>query len=281
MSSTAGFPTRQILRLLNLSEGRLRYWVRSGFVNPARGPGNRYRFRFHDLLILRTAQALIGAGLPARRVRRALEQLRRALPSGRSLTEVRILASRGEVVVQEGGRAWEPETGQWLLDLEAWELAEAAAPLTRAAAEQAEREADSMSAEEWYELGLDLEATLPEESIRAYERAIESAPDLPAPYLNLGRLHHERGDLAAAEELYRKALANGAEDPIAAFNLGVVLQDGGRWQEAAAAYRTTIERDPGYADAYYNLAAVYEQLGDGAVALQNLQAYRRLTKAGR
>ena len=280
MTANTGFPTRQILRLLDLSEGRLRHWVRSGFVEPARGPGNRFRFRFQDLLILRTAQALVDAGVPVRRVRRALDRLRNSLPEGRSLTGMRILAGRGEVVVEEAGRAWEPASGQWLLDLEVRKMAEAAAPAAIEVAREASA-ADELTAEEWYEFGLDLEATALDEAIRAYERAIKLRPEFAAPYLNLGRLHHERGALEVAEGLYRQALAAGAGDATAAFNLGVVLQDLGRAPDAAEAYRQAIELDPAYADAYYNLAEVYEQLGDNAVALQNLQVYRRLTKPAR
>ncbi len=276
--TTAGFPTRQVLRMLDLSEGRLRYWVRSGFVDPARGPGNRYRFRFQDLIVLRTAQALMQAGLPARRVRLALDALRRELPVGRSLSAVRVLAKRGEVVVQEGGRSWEPATGQWLLDLDAGELAAAAEPLSRAAVARLPEDREELIAAEWYELGLDLEAVLPEEAERAYRHAIDRDPSLAAAYLNLGRLRHEEGDLEEAEALYRGARDCSPTDPTAAFNLGVVLQDAGRWAEAAKAYRCAIDLDSGYADAYFNLAAVYEQLGEAAVALQSLQAYRRLIR---
>jgi len=278
MSPQTGFPTREVLKLLGLTEARLRYWVRSGFVRPGRGPGNRFNFRFQDLVMLRTTQALIESGLPIRRVRRALDHLRRTLPQGRLLTELRIVASGGEVVVEHGGVAWEPESGQRVLVLDVAEMARAAAPLAAAMSAEAQRRAPELSAEDWYLLAIDLEATSVEDAVEAYQRAIALEPALAGPYLNLGRLLHEQGDLEAAEELYRQALANCAPDATAAFNLGVALQDGGRWSEAGAAYRQAIELDPGYADAFYNLSAVYEHLGDRAVALQSLQTYRRLTR---
>lgn len=278
MSPQTGFPTREVLRLLGLSEARLRYWVRAGFVRPGRGPGNRFKFRFQDLVLLRTTQALVDSGLPIRRVRRALEHLRRTLPRGRLLTELKIVASGGEVVVEQGGVAWEPESGQRVLILEVAEMARDAAPLAAAMSAEARRRAPELTAEDWYLLGIDLEATTVRESIDAYRRAIALDPSFAGPYLNLGRLLHEQGDLEAAEDLYRRALANCAPDATAAFNLGVALEDGGRWREAAAAYQHAIDVDPGYADAFYNLSAVYEQLGDRAIALQNLQTYRRLTR---
>lgn len=278
MSPSAGFPTREVLRLLGLTESRLRYWVRVGFVKPGRGPGNQFRFRFQDLVLLRTAQALVESGLPIRRVRRSLDQLRRSLPRGRSLTELRIVAVGGEVVVEEAGQAWEPATGQRLLILDIGEMARSAATLVPAVIAEAGRAA-RLSAREWHDLGEDLEATSPSESIAAYRRALTLDPESAPTCLNLGRLLHEQGDLSAAEELYRKALRHAGGDVTAAFNLGVVLQDAARWREAATAYHSVLALDPSYADAYYNLAAVYEHLGDSTVAFQNLQAYRRLTRA--
>jgi tetratricopeptide (TPR) repeat protein len=278
MSSQTGFPTREVRRLLGLTEARLRYWVRSGFVKPGRGPGNQLRFRFQDLVLLRTTQALVDSGLPIRRVRRALDHLRRTLPEGRALTELKIVAVGGEVVVEEGGLAWEPDSGQRVLILDVADMARSAAPLAAAVSAEAHRRAGELDAEDWYQLGIDLEATSPQEAAAAYEQAIELAPSFAGPYLNLGRLRHESGDLTAAEGLYRRALRHCAPDATAAFNLGVALEDGGRWREAAAAYRQAIVLDAGYADAYYNLASVSEQLGDRALALQNLQAYRRLIR---
>jgi tetratricopeptide (TPR) repeat protein len=278
MSPSTGFSTQQVLGLLGISEARLRYWVRSNFVIPGRGPGNRFRFKFQDLVLLRAAQALVDGGLPTRRVRQSLERLRSTLPVGKSLTGLRLFVSGGEVAVEESGAAWEAASGQRLLILDVGEIARSAAPLAAAVAAEADRSEAELAAEDWYELGLDLEATAIDESVAAYRKAIELDPELAAPYLNLGRLLHERGDLEGAEELYRRALRHCGPEPTAAFNLGVVLQDGERWLEAVDAYNQAIELDAGYADAYYNLAAVYEHLGDGAVALQNLQAYRRLTR---
>lgn len=263
-----GFSTREVASLLGISDARLRTWVRSGLVRPGRGPRNHLRFAFQDLVILRTAQALLEGGVPIRRVRRALDRLRRTLPADRALTELRIVAVGGEVVVEEGGRAWEPASGQRRLLLD---VADLALPLALPAA-------GGRSADDWYELALDLEVTAGDEAQGAYRRALELNPELAAAYLNLGRLVHEQGDLAAAEALYRQALERCEPEATAAFNLGVVLQDGERWAEAAAAYRRALELDPAYADAYYNLAAVYEALGDRTIALQNLQTYRRLTR---
>jgi tetratricopeptide (TPR) repeat protein len=46
----------------------------------------------------------------------------------------------------------------------------------------------------------------------------------------------------------------------AAFDLGVVLENLGRLPEAVGAYEAVVAADPEYADAYFNLPGVYEQL---------------------
>jgi len=65
-------------------------------------------------------------------------------------------------------------------------------------------------------------------------------------------------------------------DGTALFNLGVCLEDLGRTDEAMLLYRRTIRVDADCADAYYNLARLYEKRGDSAAALRHLQTYRRL-----
>ena len=92
---------------------------------------------------------------------------------------------------------------------------------------------------------------------------------------------HERGDLEGAEEHYRHALANRADDPTATFNLGVALEDQERVAEALDAYERAIALNTQNADAHYNAARLYEKGGDYGASLRHLRAYRDLTRRGR
>src|SRR6267154_1299541 len=56
-----GYGSREVSRMLGLSVGQLRSYVRAGFLKPARGPRGELRFNFQDLVLLRTAQGLVGA----------------------------------------------------------------------------------------------------------------------------------------------------------------------------------------------------------------------------
>jgi len=208
-------------------------------------------------------------------VRRVLRELRDQLPRGRSLAAMRVSGEGGQIVVRSEGEAWNPESGQLLLDFEVAELAEQAAPLATRLVERAGDPAD-LSAEDWYELGFELEASAPEEARDAYSRGLDLDPQHADAHLNLGRLIHEKDGAAQAEGHYRAALEARPGDAVATFNLGVALQDRGLLRQALSAYRQAVDLDGEFADAYYNMAAIHEELGNVAVAIQNLKTYIRI-----
>ncbi|BDG04590.1 tetratricopeptide repeat protein [Anaeromyxobacter oryzae] len=271
-----GYRAQDVARMLGLSVDEVRRFARAGFVDARRGPRNELRFSFQDLVLLRAAAGLVHAQLPAARVRRALRQLREQLPAGRSLASVHVAAEGEEVVVQDGGARWAPESGQVLLDFDVSDLARRVAPLVRAAARK--RAPGKLDAESWYQWGCDLEDGAPAEAREAYREALDLEPDHPGAHLNLGRLLHEGGDPRAAEYHYRRALADPAHRATAAFNLGVALEDQGLLDEALLAYARAVEADAGLADAHHNLARLLERLGRKADALRHLAAYRRLVR---
>ncbi len=270
-----GYRTRDVARMLGLSEAQVRAFVRLGFVAARRGARRELRFSFQDLVLLRAATGLLRAHLPARRVRRALSRLARQLPDGRSLASVRISADGDRVVVRDGQAAWQPESGQALLDFGVADVAETVAPLLATASRPG---GEPIDAEGWYAWGCDLEDGAPEQAKEAYRRALALDPAHAGANMNLGRLLHEAGDPAAAEPCYRRALATAPDDPVAAFDLGVALEDQRRPEEALAAYRRALASDPGMADAHHNAGRLLERMGRRREALRHLGEYRRLTR---
>lgn len=273
-----GYPTSEVARILGVSEAQVRSSIRAGFLSPRRGPRGAFRFSFQDLVILRAAQGLRAAEVPPRRIKAALARLADQLPRGRSLAAVAISAQGGEIVVREGGVAWEPATGQRVLDFDfrVAELAEKAAPLAHRAVAEARDRGEDYDADDWYELAYELEATSPADAVQAYGRAIEIEPAHADAHLNLGRLLHEESRLDEAERHYREALRLRPDDPTARFNLGVALQDLGRTREALGAYREALTEDPRYADAWYNLASLLETMGEREAAFRSLKRYKEL-----
>ncbi|HXF94829.1 MAG TPA: tetratricopeptide repeat protein [Gemmatimonadales bacterium] len=271
-----GYTARDAAQLLSLTVAQVRAFARDGLLTPGRGPRGDYRFSFQDLVILRTAKALVAARIPTRRIRRALRRLRQQLPRGRSLAELRITAEGDRVLVHDGQAAWNPESGQLQLDFQVADLATRAAPVARRAAQAARRAEPQLDAEDWYALGLDLEAVDPDEARDAYRRALELDAHHADAHVNLGRLLHEEGLVVEAERHYRQALAADPGHATAAFNLGVALEDLARPGDAVEAYREALASDPRLADAHYNLSRLYERAGKKAAALRHLGVYRRL-----
>src|SRR4051812_34083601 len=110
-----GYSAQQVAKMLGLSPGRLRAYVRAGFLSAERGEHGKLRFTFQDLLLLRTAEGLVAERIPPRRVVRALKKLRERLPDARPLTGVQLAADGDRVVVRDGDSRWQPESGQVLL----------------------------------------------------------------------------------------------------------------------------------------------------------------------
>jgi tetratricopeptide (TPR) repeat protein len=269
------YSARDVERLVHLPRSRIRSLVEAGFVSPARGPRNAWRFSFQDLIILRTAQALTAAKVPLKRITRSVKELRRRLPDSMPLSGLNISAEADRVVVREGAHRWRAESGQYLLGFEGDPAAGSLSILERRGAEP------PTCAEDWFDRGVALETQDPEAAIEAYERAIAADPALLNARINLGCLLHETGRLDRAESVYREALQVNGDDPMLLYDLGVLLDDRGRKEEAMEAYRAALREDPRFADCHYNLALLCERLGRPRDAIQHMAAYRRLTTTTR
>jgi tetratricopeptide (TPR) repeat protein len=85
------------------------------------------------------------------------------------------------------------------------------------------------------------------------ERSLLARPDDFASQYNLGNLHLERGDPAAAAGRYRKAVALRPDHVASLVNLSMAEARLGRLAEAEAALRAAIRVQPREASAHFNL----------------------------
>ncbi|NNF05241.1 MAG: tetratricopeptide repeat protein [Candidatus Eisenbacteria bacterium] len=274
-SFPSGYTAKQAARLLELSENQIRGFIQEEFIEPRRGPKGELRLSFQDLVLLRTAKEL-SKTLSTQKIKRVLRDLKEELPQGRDLSALRITAEGDEIVVRDGRTLFNPESGQTLMNFAVADLAAEVAPLAVVQVEEAKENDADMVADDWYEIGCDLETHEPDHAREAYRRALELEPMHPDAHINLGRLLHLHGHIDAAQTHYRLALQSRPKDATAAYNLGVALQDLGRVLEAMRAYRRAIHLDPMASDAHYNLAQICEETGRKREALRHLQAYKRL-----
>jgi len=264
------YSVREVEKLLGLPRSTIRALTEAGFVSPARGPRNAWLFSFQDLIVLRTAQALAAAKVPHRRITKSLKELRRHLPQEMPLSGLRISAVADRVVVKEGANHWQAESGQYLLAFQGDPVEGSLSVIERVV------DAESASAEEWFDRAVALERDDVTAAADAYRQAVEADPASLDARINLGRLLHETEHFAEAERVYRDAIKAGSEDPLLLFNFGVLLEDMDRKTEAMTAYKAALHADPRMADCHYNLALLFEKLEQPKEAIRHMSQYRRL-----
>jgi len=264
------YGVRDVERALGLSRTIIQSLVRAGFVTPTRGPRNAYRFSFQDLIVLKTARELSLAQIPSRRIAQALKRLRRCLPVDMPLSGLRIMADGDQVVVREGDRRWHAHSGQYLLDLEI-------TPDERGVKIALHRDdARLRTADAMFDEASRIEESDASTAIDLYRRALSVDPAHSPAAANLGRLLHLEHRLDEAEHAYRAGIARCGPEPMLLFNLAVLLEDMGRPEEARESYEAALEAHPDFADAHYNLGALYESLDERQKALRHLRCYRNL-----
>ena len=270
------FTLRRVQAMLGLSRRVVDGLIAEGFVVPARGRRNEFRFTFQDLMLLRTAHALQASKIPPRRILRSLARLKATLPSELPLTGLRITAIGADVAVRSPQGQWQADSGQLLMDFDVAPAGADVAFIERVPATPA----TANDAAAWFARGEALEASDLAGAEAAYRQALALAPEQAGAYLNLGAMWSEAGRFAEVVALSDEALARCAPSPDLAllhFNRGVALDHLDRLPEAMASYETSLTLDPTLADAHYNLGRLREQLGDPRGALRHFSAYRRLT----
>lgn len=265
------FTTGEVAKILNLPDSRIRSFVRAGFLTPGRGQKKSLQFSFQDLLFLKTAKTLLDSRVPSKKVARMLSFLKRQLPDDQHLSRLKIYADGRRVVAWDGRSRWQPDSGQFLFNFDPRAIVRRVKFCRPPKPIQ-----NSLTAEQWFNLALELEASSTKEAQRAYHLALDLEPQMAEAHLNLGKLYHDGGELEKARAHYQAALEIDADDPSAHFNLGVLLEDLKRPQEAMLAYRDAIKLEPSFADAHYNLGLLCESLGKKTEAVAHFRTARKI-----
>jgi tetratricopeptide (TPR) repeat protein len=225
------YGVREVAKLLRMPRGTIASLVKAGFVSPTRGARNAWQFSFQDLIVLRTAQALADAHIPAKRITKSLRELRRHLPDAMPLSGLSIGAVGNRVVVKEGASRWQAESGQYLLAFEGNPAAGDLKVIEQTAA-----------VDDGYELH---QAGRLQQAEVAYRKALEADDADPLLHYNLAVLLEDLGRGAEAAACYRAALR---ADPALAdghYNLALLCEKLGRPQEAIrhmAQYRKLVAK---------------------------------------
>lgn len=273
------FSPRDVAKLLGVTVGRLRSLDKSQIVSPSAMRNGRRAYTFQDLIALRATHGLLAKHVRLKDVVQAIGALRRALPRvTRPLQELRIVSDGRKVVVQTEGGAFEPVSGQMVLDFRVEGLRDDIVRVLR----QDGGGSRQRSAYDLYMRAstLDEDPASFDEAEGLYKRATELDPSLAIAYTNLGNIRFRRGDEAGAEQLYRKALEIDERQPEAHYNLGYVMLERGYASRAVTYFESAIKTDPRFADAHFNLAMAYEALADEVRARVHWKRYLELEPTG-
>ena len=227
------FGVREVEKLLRLPRSTIHGLIKAGFVSPVRGARRTYLFSFQDLIVLRAAQALAIANVPAKRITKSLKELRRHLPESMPLSGLSIGAVGDRVVVKEGARRWQAESGQYLLAFEG-----------DPASGQLEIIERSTSLEGEIDRGYELhQAGRLSQAEAVYRKALAAYGGEPLLQYNLGVLLDDLGRKPEAMEMYRAALRGDPRMADCHYNLALLCEELGKPREAIrhmAQYRRLV-----------------------------------------
>jgi len=277
------FSVRDVARLFDLPEGKLRYWSQTGFLTASARDRGRVYYTFRDLIAVKIAKELLDAGLPLQRVRKSLDALRASLPQvDAPLARLRIRCAGDQVIVEDREGAFEAATGQLLLDLDVSSLNDRVAQVLSFPA-VASVESTNRTAFDWFLEGCDLEQKarggigVDPVSLAAardaYEKALEIDPQLAAAWTNLGSMRAEANDLDGARDYFDRALRCDPEQPEAQVNLAELAFRQRDMDVAIAGYRQVLRVAPDHAEAHYGIARALLAVGGKAQALAHLERF--------
>jgi tetratricopeptide (TPR) repeat protein len=256
-----------LAELLGVPLAVVRRWHRRGLIVPAREVRRLPYFDFREVATARRMAELLAAGVSPQAIERKLAELARFVPSvARPLAQLsvivegkQLLLRQGEGLIAPGGQIWfdfEAAPGHpGLSDDQDSGDAEAGDRNVHATHLPIHRSLSSAHS------GTDKELR------GEVSDAIPTAADLVAEAASL----EEAGQLAAAADLYRAALAAEGPDPQICFALAEILYRLGDAAAARERYYMTIELDEEYVEARANLGCVLAELGERELAVAAFQ----------
>lgn len=288
-----------LAELLHVPVAVIRRWHRRGLIVPAREVRRLPYFDFQEVATARRLAELLAAGVSPPQIEQKLADLARYLPGvQRPLAQLSIIVRGKEILLRQGDGLVEPG-GQLRMDFEA------IAPAWTPDAGEQTRPARATDAAANAEPGAAGIYATPGAVVPLFPT--EPLPTAPDDLCRLAAELEEDGQLAAAAEMYRVALAAAGPsaeicfqlaellyrqgDPSAAreryyqaieldedyvearANLGCVLAETGQRELAVAAFQGALRYHPDYADVHYHLARILDELSRNQEAEEHWRAF--------
>jgi tetratricopeptide (TPR) repeat protein len=250
--------------LVGVPVSAIRRWHRRGLIIAARQVGRLFYFDFEEVATARRIAELVAAGLPLRTIERKLAALARSLPKvQRPLAQLPIVVEGKRLLLRQGDGLIEPG-GQFHFDFDSSATdddGEASQP-TLSIVPGADPQSLPSTPEELCELAARLEEDGQlEAAAEMYRAALAAGGPQAETCFQLAELLYRLGDLSAAQERYYMAIELDEHYVEARANLGCVLAETGRADLAVAAFEGALSYHGEYPDVHYHLARTLDDLG--------------------
>lgn len=245
--------------------------------------GSAVEYGFGDLVSVRGILSLLEQGVPLRRIRKDVENLRQHVPElDNPLKALRLWAEGSpRIVVRHGDVLLEPD-GQAVLDFGSRPESDEQDLVTNLSKGLHRQEYREELAERCFARGCELDGnpSTYAEAIESYLEGIEIDPEFSDCHCNLGAVYYNQGERKTARRCFENCLEIDRHHVEANFNLANLLEEDGCDDMALHHYRCALTSDPLYPDLHANLALLHEKLGRNHHAAEHWRRYLQLDGDG-
>ena len=277
-----------LAELLGVPVAVIRRWHRRGLIVPARQVRRLPYFHFQEVATARRLAELLAAGVSPGVMEKRLAALARYLPGvKRPLAQLSVIVRGKEILLRQGDGLVEPG-GQLRFDFGAWQQEQPTEPPVEPAPAGAGDLAVSMavsgqptpiatSPQQLCRLAAELEEDGQlSAAAEMYRAALAAAGPQAETCFQVAELLYRQGDLSGARERYYMAIELDEDYVEARANLGCVLAETGQGDLAVAAFEGALAYHGDYADVHYHLARTLDELGRRQQAQQHWKAFLEL-----
>ncbi len=275
------YTSRHLGELLQIPIAWLRTWQDRGWLIPQQEIHRLAYFDFNEVTVARRLTELRRTGLVPRQIGKLLAELARQWPEvERPLLTLPLVVEGKRLLVRRADEQLMEPRGQLRIDFAAFEeeAADLASPPTISLRDSLVRHAEEETpasllhhADELAEAG-DLPAAI--EMVRA---ALAAGGLRPEWCFQLAELLYRQGDLTAARERYFTAIELDEDFVEARANLGCLLAELGDKELAVAAFEGALAFHPNYADVHYQLARTLDELQQVTLAQHHWERFLALS----
>ncbi|MBN2473712.1 MAG: MerR family transcriptional regulator [Pirellulales bacterium] len=277
-----------LAELLGVPVAVIRRWHRRGLIVPVREVRRLPYFDFQEVATARRLAELLAAGVSPRAIEKKLAALARYLPGvRRPIAQLSVIVRGPQLLLRQGDGLVEPG-GQLRFDFEAWEretrpgpTPDGSSPATTDAVvplpEPQTIDPAAASPEQMCQLAAELEEDGQlAAACEMYRAAMAAAGPNAEICFQVAELLYRQGDLSAARERYYTAIELDEDYVEARANLGCVLAETGQRDLAVAAFEGALAYHPDYADVHYHLARTLDETDGRDRAEDHWRAFLRL-----